>query len=478
MTATTTSTGSSTDLSSQLAQAAQSIISGATSSTLDVDTLVQSLVTAKTAGQTTAITNKQASDTAEISAIGQIKSALSALQTAVAGFTDGSALSQVKATMSGSGITATPTTGAGPGTYSVNVSQIATASSFTSAGIASGTPLAAGTMTINLGSSSSMQVSVTAGESLSDVASSINKSGSNPGVNASVITSTDNTGSKTQYLVITSTKTGLANSISVSTTNNSQLTTGSTGVSTVAGQDAKLTINGLNVVSSSNTVDSALTGITLDVSQATLNTSQTLSVAVDTTAQTTAINNFVTAYNSFKSTISGLTSYDTSSSTAGPLLGDAMTNTISNGLASLVSSGVTSSGATYSLSSIGIDLQPDGTLVADSTKLQTALTSNSATVNALFNSVNGMGAKLDDFANTYTQSSGTIDQRTSALQTDLNNLSDQQTQLTNYQDTLTTQYNAQFTALNNLMAQMQNNTRYLTQLFGGQSSAGTLATNK
>lgn len=473
MTATTTSTGSSS-LSSQLAQAAQSIISGATSSTLDVDTLVQSLVTAKTAAQATTISNKQTSDNAEISAIGQIKSALSALQTAIAGFTDGSALSQVKATMSGTGITATTKSGASSGTYTVNVSQVATASTFTSAGLASGSSLNADTMTVSVGGSS-MQVNVTAGESLSDVASAINKSGNNPGVNASVITSTDSSGNKTQYLVVTSTKTGSANSVSVSSPANSQLTTGS--VST-AGKDANLTINGLNVVSASNTVDSALTGITLDVSQAPLNTNQTLTVAVDTAAQTTAINNFVTAYNSFKSTVSSLTSYDTSSSTAGPLLGDAMTNTINNGLASLVSGGVTSGGSTYSLSSIGIDLQPDGTLSVDSTALQTALTSNSPTVNALFNSVNGMGAQLDDFITTYTQSSGTIDQRTSALNTDLSNLADQQTNLTNYQDTLTSQYNAQFSALNDLMAQMQNNTKYLTQLFGGQSSAGTLATNK
>lgn len=477
MTATTTSTGS-TDLSSQLAQAAQSIISGATSSTLDVNTLVQSLVTAKTAAQATTISNKQTSDKSELSAIGQIKSALSSLQTAISGFTDGTALSQVKATMSGSGITATTTTGAAPGTYTVNVQQLATASTFTSAAVSSSTSLAADTMTIKLGSSSQMSVAVTAGESLNDIASSINKSGGNPGVTASVITSTDSSGNQSQYLVITSTKTGSANNISVSSANNAQLNTGSAGVKTTAGLDANLTINGLSVVSSSNTVSSALTGVTLDVSQATLNTDQTLSVAVDTAASTTAINNFVTAYNTYRSTVSSLASYDASSSTAGPLLGDSMTNAITNGLSSLLSGGVSSGGSTYSLSSIGINLQPDGTLSVDSTALQTALTSNSATVNSVFNSVNGVGAKLDDFISTYTQSSGTIDQRTNSLNNDLNNLSDQQTQLTNYQNTLTTQYNAQFTALNTLMAQMQNNKSYLTQLFGGQSSAGTLATNK
>jgi flagellar hook-associated protein 2 len=95
-------------------------------------------------------------------------------------------------------------------------------------------------------------------------------------------------------------------------------------------------------------------------------------------------------------------------------------------------------------------------------------------VSAAFNTTNGIGQALNSFINTYTQTSGTIDQRTAALNTDLSNLSDQATQLTNYQSTLTTQYNAQFTALDTLMSQMQNNTQYLNQLFGGGGVSGTL----
>jgi flagellar hook-associated protein 2 len=43
---------------------------------------------------------------------------------------------------------------------------------------------------------------------------------------------------------------------------------------------------------------------------------------------------------------------------------------------------------------------------------------------------------------------------------------------------LTNQYQAQFTALNTLMATMNNNSQYLTQLFGGSNSAGALANGK
>jgi flagellar hook-associated protein 2 len=95
-------------------------------------------------------------------------------------------------------------------------------------------------------------------------------------------------------------------------------------------------------------------------------------------------------------------------------------------------------------------------------------------VSALFNTTNGIGTTLNTYANQYTQAGGMISQRTSALNSDLSNLTQQQSDLTAYQATLTSQYNAQFTALNTLMTTMQSNTTYLNQLFGGNGSAGTL----
>ena len=112
--------------------------------------------------------------------------------------------------------------------------------------------------------------------------------------------------------------------------------------------------------------------------------------------------------------------------------------------------------------------------MTDSAALQTALTANPGTVAALFNTTNGMGVQLNNFANTYVQTSGTIDQRTASINSDLTSLSSQATALQTYSSTLSAQYNAQFTALNNLMATMQNNTQYLNQLFGGNGAAGTL----
>lgn len=473
---TTTSTASSsTDITSLLQQAAQSIISGSTKSSLDVNSLVSALVTAKTAAQSAQITNQSNSDNAELSAIGKIKSALSSLQTALSGLSDGTALSQlaVAVTGTGTGVNATVATngGAVAGNYTLAVTNIATANKISSQAYASGASLGSGTLTVGVGSNS-MQINVSSTDTLASIASAINTANNNPGVSAAVITAADG-----QHLVLTSTQTGAANTVSVSAGAglDSSLNTASfTQVS--AGKDAQFSIDGNAITSASNTITSALTGVNIDISGASANSTQTISITNDTTASTKAINDFVTAYNNYITTETGLTwdSTQATGSQAGALLGDSMTNTITNGLGSLIAGGITVGGKTISLSSIGIDLQHDGTLSVDATTLQNALTSNSSAVAAVFNSTNGIGTTLNSFINTYTQTSGTIDQRTANLNTDLSNLSDQATQLTNYQSTLTDQYNAQFSALNTLMTTMQNNTAYLNQLFGGGGLSGSL----
>lgn len=58
----TTTPVSSTDITTLLSQAGQSIISGATNSSLDVNTLVTTLVNAKTAGQLQTLQTRQTND--------------------------------------------------------------------------------------------------------------------------------------------------------------------------------------------------------------------------------------------------------------------------------------------------------------------------------------------------------------------------------------------------------------------------------
>lgn len=463
----------STSTTSLLQQAAQSILSGATKSTLDVNSLVSALVTAKTAAQATTLANQQSSDNTTLSAIGQMKSALTALQTSLTstGLSDGSIFTQLGATMSGTGITATTSTGAAAGSYSISVQKIATANQISSGAYASSATLGTGTVTIGVGSGSMTVNLDSTNNTLAGLASAINASTSNPGVTASVVTATDG-----QHLVLTSTQTGAANTVTVAAGAGVDAGLNTASFTQVtAGQDAQLTISGNAVTSASNNVTGALTGVTLSLTSASVGTTQTLTVATNTSAITSAVQGFANAYNSWISTQKSLSSYDASSSTAGPLLGDAMLNSAVNGIASIMASGVTVGSTTYSMAQIGLNLNNDGTLTFSSSTLQSTLTASPTMVQNVFNGTNGIGEQLNTFINSYTESSvGQIDQRSASINSDLTSLTQQQASLTAYQQTLTDQYNAQFTALNNLMTQMQSSTTYLNQLFGGNGAAGTL----
>lgn len=463
------STVSST--SSVLQQAAQSILSGVTNSQLDVNTLVSALVTGATAAQAQSIAIAANSDNTQLSALGTMQSSLSNLLNSLGGLADGTAFTQLSATMSGSGITATTSTGAAAGTYSIGVQQIATANQISSKAYASGATLGTGNLNIGVGSGSMTIALTSSNNTLAGVASAINSASNNPGVTASVVTATDG-----QHLVLTSTKTGAANTVTVSAdpTVDSGMATANFAQVT-AGQDAKLTISGNTVTSASNTVTSALSGVTLSLTSAAVGTTQSLSVATNTSSITTTLQNFTTAYNAWVSTVKSLSSYDATSHAAGPLLGDAMLNSAVNGIASIMASGVSVGGTTYSLAQLGVNLKNDGTISLDSTALQSTLASSPSMVSNTFNTTNGIGEQLSSFISSYTTAvTGQIAQRNTTLQSDLTAQQQAQSSLAAYQANLTSQYQAEFTQLNKIMSQTQNNTTYLNQLFGGNGSAGTL----
>jgi len=131
------------------------------------------------------------------------------------------------------------------------------------------------------------------------------------------------------------------------------------------------TIDGTAGTSSSNTVTTAIQGVTLNLTAAAIGvpagTPQTLTVAQDTTSASTAINNFVNLYNTLVTTYGQVAGFDSSKAKGaqgGPLLGNSMFNTVKGTLASIVSGGVKNGSSNISLGAIGIALNKDGTLTA------------------------------------------------------------------------------------------------------------------
>ncbi|VBR08951.1 flagellar filament capping protein FliD [Burkholderia pseudomallei] len=492
---------------SALQQAAQSIISGSTgNSSMDVNSLVTALVNAKTAGQSAALSTSIATDQTTLSALGTLKAALTALQAGIGSLSDGTLTQKFTATATGTGLTATTGAGAVAGSYSVAVTQIATSQTLSSGAFNATQQLGTGTLTLSVGGKSTSISIDSTNNTLSGIAAAINSASNNPGVTATIVTGTDGA-----HLVLRSASTDAANVINVGVSNlsgdnglsslavtSTASTTG--GQSTIrsggsvawtqstSAQDAEFTVGGIAASSASNAVSGAIAGVTLNLTQAAVGATQTLNVTTDTTAQATAITNVVNLYNTVITTMSSLSSLSgagTSSQSAGPLLGDSTLNMIRNSLARVVGAGVTTGGSTTSLASIGIKFadgssssQTDGALTIDTAKLNAALQNSPSTVAALFNSTNGIGAQLNTTIQNYVQTGGVFDTRSNALNQDLKSLAQQQTRLASYASQLTSQYNAQFTALNTLMAQMNSNSNYLTQLFGGSNSSGAMANNK
>ena len=185
---------------------------------IDVNTLVSELITADSQ-PLTQLQSRQSGVQAQLSAYGQIQSALSSLQTAVSAMTVGSAFSAESATVTGDGVGAVVTGTPPAGSYAITVSALAQAQSAASAPVASAsTVLGTGTLTIQLGTynatgntftaqSGAAPVNITinsSNDTLGGIAAAINAASA--GVNASVVT--DNSGSR---LVLSSSNTGASN---------------------------------------------------------------------------------------------------------------------------------------------------------------------------------------------------------------------------------------------------------------------------
>jgi flagellar hook-associated protein 2 len=89
-----------------------------------------------------------------------------------------------------------------------------------------------------------------------------------------------------------------------------------------------------------------------------------------------------------------MTSYDATTKTAGPLLGDSSVLMIQSRMRNLLGTLIPNNGSVSALSDIGVAFQKDGTLAFDQTKLDAALGSNPQAVATLFASTGSASDSL------------------------------------------------------------------------------------
>ena len=460
---------SSSPANSTPASASSLITSTGIGSGLNISAIVSSLTSAFGAAQTNQLTNRQNLLDSQVSAYGTFTSALDTLKLALPALEDPSQLAGFAATVADKNIaSATTTSDAVAGQYSLLVNNLATPATLTSAALSSSAGAGTGTLTIAVGNVSTDITIDSTNNTLAGIASAINSSQNNPGVSASVITTTD--GSR---LVITGTSTGAANAITVTTSGGDGGLASLALTQTQAAQDASFSINGFAATSANNVVSGAISGVTLNLLQpSAANTPTTLSVSPDTSAAQAALDKFVTALNGVLGSIQTLTGYDPSTQTAGPLNGNATLESFQNQLANIldvITSG--SSGGVHSLADLGITANTDGSYATDDTKLGNALSASLASVGNLLGGTNGLATQISNLIDGYTKPGGLLDSINQGLETSLKNVSKQQAalqaQLATYSATLTTEYNAMDTAI----AKLKETQTYLNAEFNPAANA-------
>ena len=441
-------------------------------SVIDVSALVSELVAATKAPQESLITSKTQAVTTEISAVGALKSALSTFQASLGPVATTSAFDSLSATSSDtSAFTASADSSATLGSYSITVSQLAQAQQIVSTTAWSGggsATVGTGTLQVSLGGTSFTVAIGSSNDTLSGIAAAINTASGNPGVEASVVT-----GSGGAHLVLSSSLTGAANTINVTETDSgsglSALTYG-TGNTTgytqqTAAQDASLSIAGVAYTSASNTVTGALSGVTLNL-VGTTSTAATLTVATNTAAVEANVEAFVTAYNTLQGTFASLGSYNATTNTAGPMLGDALLSGMQNQVRSTLYRVVDTGSATYNtLASVGITSNSDGTLSVNTTTLSAALSGNFSAVSQLFSGASGVASSLNTQITTDLTAGGAIASRSQTLVQQDNALTQQSNQLDRQMAQLTASLTQQYAALNSLLSSLQSTSSYLSQAF-------------
>jgi flagellar hook-associated protein 2 len=245
-------------------------------------------------------------------------------------------------------VRATASTGAELGLFNLEVTALAAAHKVKSEGLAAlDQPLVTdGTITIQSGDNDAITIDVSAAtfnNTLEAVRDEINAA--DAGVQASIIF--DGTAYR---LTVRAEESGLDNALTITDATNLGLDEAANVV--VAAADAELTVDGIEVTSSSNHVTGVIPGITLDLLTTTGATPVTVEVAQDADAVVEAAQELVSQYN----TLVDYFNAQTATASPGPLAGDATLRAVQLKVQSLFTRGVEgiAIGEIRSLASLGV----------------------------------------------------------------------------------------------------------------------------
>ena len=406
----------------------------------------------------------------QISEVGKIKSALSKFRDFAAKLGSADFWKTTTGSASNSAVSITTSSTASPARFDVSVTTLARAQTIAAPAVASGTAtLGAGTLTIQrAGGGDAFNVSIEATDTLAGIRDKINAAGA--GVTASILN--DASGAR---LVMRANATGTDNAFTttVSGTGLDGLSfdagtqTGGATLAQAAG-NATATINNLPVSSQSNTLTDVLDGVTLTLNAETA-TPVTVDVKPDNEALKKALTDFAAAYTELAKLIASGTKYDAATKKAGPLQGDSAIVGLQTQLRAMVGASSGASAVFSRLSDVGLEMQQDGSLTVNATKLDKAL-SNLGEIRALFSnssltdpSLDGFGKRFRVVAGNILGIDGSLTSRTDGLSEKLKRNQKQQDRMEERLAQTQKRLEKQYSALDTQLGKLNGLSSYVTQ---------------
>ncbi|MDR6114079.1 MULTISPECIES: flagellar filament capping protein FliD [unclassified Sphingomonas] len=411
VTASSTSTTTSTTASTTKTAAQALFNSLQTGSGIDLSSVVPALIEAQFAAKTAALKTQSDTLTSQISDVSSIKSSITDFASALASLAKGGTLATQAVSSDPNSLSVTTSAGAKLAgmSKSITINALATAQvSSTKSSYSSTASLGTGSLSIKVGSKDAISVTIDSADSTpSALAAKVNAA--NTGVKAAVIT--DSSGNA--YLSFSS-ATGKDNSFTITasegdTAGLSRLNVGNnaSGTSTSStAANASITMDGVTVERSSNTVSDLVQGVTMTLSAVT-SKAVSLTGSSPTTALSNVVSNFVSTFNDNIKAIAKATDPITGSLRADPAA-RSLAQTLRTITTTKLVPGDSAAGAPLTLADLGVKTEKDGTLTVDQTRLSQALSKYPDVVEKMFrasdDNVIGLSAQMNTIQMSSTSS--------------------------------------------------------------------------
>ncbi len=420
----------------------------------------------------------EASALAKMTGYGNLKSSLTEFYALISNWQDNNPFEQKSVKISSTDepvIAATAASTAHVGEYSIEVTHLATyhkvktLTAFATADTVIGT----GTLKFTVNSTVTHAIDIQNGaNSVRDVAAKINETTDTTGIIANLVTTDDGV-----TIILTAKESGTDHAFTVSVENDGDgNNTDDSGLSRLASphlfvlQDAEnavVKIEDMQIESSSNTIEDAIEGVTLNLLSTNTGAPITISIKDDIQGVKQKINDFVGNYNNVVDTINSLTKYtNNDKKNMGVLIGDTTVRSIQIQLRKTITNMHSSLPQQYStLAQIGITTdKTSGKLIVNNDKLTTAIENHYDKIGQLFMDSNaGIATEMETFIDKYIDVNGILQARTQGLTKTIDVINQQRVQLERHLEKLEKKLMTQFSAMDKSVANLKSISTFLSQ---------------